>query len=193
MYLILLKVIGIVTAPNFVLADIHECQQLIQSPLEEFARLLWEIQPKGHNVSHIIEIMLLLRPLIHCWSMPYECKNREFKLKAAATSSHKNVPYTLGLRNRLYMSDVREKGERVDSNVNLGTIIDKNAAQELKTLVPGAVGPLKCKEYSFVKVDGKKWELVTVIVIRIENLEPDLGIVKRIFFCKKMSFLTPKY
>lgn len=134
-YRILRKVIGIVTAPSFVLADLHECKIQIEKLLSESNRLLRDIPPKGHNAVHIVEVMMLNGPLIHCWSMPFERKNRDQKLWALSTNSHKNVPYSIGVRNQLYMSLIREKCNHVESCVKLGTITQENAYNDMKKIV----------------------------------------------------------
>lgn len=136
--------------------------------------------------------MTLIGPLIHCWSMPFERKNREEKLIATKTNSHKNPPLTIAIHNQLYMCYSKQKCKNAECYSKLGTIINEDIDIEIKKLIPGIVEPLYSKEYSFVKINGKKLMTGSVIVVSMEKLEPDFGIVHRICTIKGCIFLLVK-
>lgn len=138
--------------------------------MSDFSTYLREIPPKGHNATHIIGVMTLLGPLIHLWSLPMERKHRERKKVANSTSSHANLPYTISIRNQLYMSYLRYKYEDVESHIQLGTIIDENANQEFQNIHPNIKSTYYCKKLSFVKISGKRYEFNTVIVLKIDRI-----------------------
>lgn len=191
LYIKLRRMIGLITAPTFVLAEIYAIKETAEDFLAEFFRLLREIPPKGHNATHIVEICMLMGPLIHLWSMPLERKHQFGTAVAASTRSHKNLPKTIGVRNQLYMSYTREKLEFVQNKVKLGTIVDENADMEFQRLHSTIVGPLNCKKYSFVKVNGKLIDSGTVLVVKIQE-EPEFGKVICIYVAKGYLFFYVK-
>lgn len=91
------KVVGFLTAPSFVKADIYRGKKLIEKQNNRFLELLREIPPKTHIMSHAPEMMLHLGLLVHNWSFSGERKNSDTKKVATDTNSHKNVPLTIGI------------------------------------------------------------------------------------------------
>lgn len=193
LYIKLRRVIGIITAPKFIWTDIYQMKESIEDLLSEFFRLLREIPPKGHNLTHMVEISLLMGPLIHLWAMPMERKHQDSTAVVVSTRSHKNLPYTIGVRNQLYMSYIRENIESVENKLQLGTIISNNADTEFRNL-SGKIninGPLNCKKYSRIKLNGKLIDPGTVVVLKIKE-SPEFGKVLCIYEAKKTIFLHVK-
>ena len=79
LYLILLKILYITTAPRFVLADIVELRLLVSKHNEMYLRFFGLLKPKMHFMIHMPEIMLHNGPLVHFWCMVNERKNKEVK------------------------------------------------------------------------------------------------------------------
>lgn len=193
LYLKFRQIIGKITAPTFVIADIYESQELIEEFLTEFIRLLRNLPPKGHIdiFTHLIELLLLLGPLIHLWSMPIERKNRDIKLVASGTSSNKNIPYTVAVSNQLYMCYLKKTCANVGSKLELGTVIQQNADTDFKTKHTYAKGVLNAKKFSYLKINGKLYESGTVILIEAKE-NPLFGIIKSIYQAKGHTYFSVK-
>lgn len=197
LYLDMRRFIGLVTAPTFITSDVYEIENIVEELLTKFVSLLKEVSPKGHNLTHIKEIMMQLGPLIHLWTMPSERKHREGTNVANNTNSHTNLPYTIGVQNQLHMSYMRVKCENVESKVKLGTLIDDNCDLEFEKILHDVeegsdmMGPLNCQAYSFIKINGKKYAPGTVVVIDI-NETPEFGRIAKIYKAKGQVYLYVK-
>lgn len=183
LYLEFRKIIGIITAPTFVLAEVFELKELIEKFLEEFVRLLRGMPPKGHIFTHFVELLLLIGPLILVWGMPFERKNREIKLVATGTSSKKDLPYTIAISNQLYMCYLREKVKNLGDKIVSGNIVNNNAEKEFQRIYPSAKSKLNCKQYSSITKIGKLYQHGTIIVFKIGN-EPTFGKILQIYGAK---------
>ena len=65
LYLVLRKIIGIVTAPRFITADIPELNILIRKHHEKYIELFGLLKTKMHFMINLPQIMLDNGPLIH--------------------------------------------------------------------------------------------------------------------------------
>lgn len=121
-YRVFRAIIGIVSAPYYVEAK----QTYLKDLLHMFNTLVihnfQDLTHKGHVGCHVPELMSLNGPLIHFWGMTFERKNRELKNVAINTNCTKNLPYTIGIRNQLHMSYVKESATNVQKTYSLGTI-----------------------------------------------------------------------
>lgn len=183
LYLKFRKIVALLSAPTFVIAEIYELKDLIKTFLDDFIALLRLLPPKGHIFTHFVELLLLLRPLILIWGMPFERKNREIKAIATGISSHKDLPYTIAVSNQLYMCYVREKVKSLGNKIKLGAIINDNADIDFKRKYTTAKGSLHSKEYSFLKKYGRKYEVGSIIVFKIAE-NPVFARIKNIYEAK---------
>ena len=77
LYLILRQIIGIVTTPKFVEADLFNLKDLVKNHNQQYLEFFGELKPKMHYMVHMAEIMRACGPLVHFWSMYEERKNKE--------------------------------------------------------------------------------------------------------------------
>lgn len=80
--------------------------KLLETLTAEHNRLYQEIfndtlKPKFHNILHYFQILLKSGPLHHLNCLRYESKNRFLKLIASATSSRKNILYSMAVKEQL--------------------------------------------------------------------------------------------
>lgn len=112
------------------MAEIYELKELIKDLLTDFIRLLCLLPPKAHILTHYVELLLLLGPLILVWGMPFERKNRETKEVFVGTSSHKDLPFTIAVSNQRYMIFLRQELKKIAGKIELGKIINENSDED---------------------------------------------------------------
>jgi len=83
-----------------------ECSELIDSLVAEHHRLykiLFKdpLKPKHHNMVHFGYARKMSGPLVNLSTVRYEAKHRPQTKRAAATSSRKNITYTIAMKEQL--------------------------------------------------------------------------------------------
>ena len=176
LYLVLRKIIGITTAPRFVLADIAELRFLVNKHNEMYLKLFGLLKPKMHFMVHMPQIMLENGPLVHFWCMMNERKNKEVKQFASNTQSNKNLPLTVSIRSQLQVCYLKEVSQNM-SKVNLGNVIN-DADMEINSFLPSIQS---AQSFNYIQIYGKKFYIDAIIVIKINDDGPIFGKIKKIY------------
>lgn len=102
LFLLLLKFLDLVMMPS-VNADIIRLTKATAEELNsEYIRLFKEhLRPKHHFLLHYDSIIEQSGPLTFLSCMRFEAKHREMKLYSNNTTSRKNLPLSLGIKNQL--------------------------------------------------------------------------------------------
>lgn len=103
-YLLLRKIIGIVTALRFVDSDVFTVKQCIKYFLTLYISLYGELKPKFHFMTHIPRVMKNNGPFIHFWCMPFERWHVLLKDEAVKTHSHRHLAMTMCIKDRLELA-----------------------------------------------------------------------------------------
>lgn len=186
LYLVLRKMVGIMTSPKLDRGQIQNLTELIKQHNKQYLRLFGKLKPKMHFLLHYPGIMLLLGPDVHFSAMKFERKNKELKEFATATTSNINLPLSIAIRHQLNLCYKTELCPHIEKDIILGTIHNTNAHTDLKNLIstlPDGVPTYTLKE---IEILGKKISKGTVIVSRISEDGPTFGKVKNIFHCKNV-------
>lgn len=163
---ILRKIIGIVTSPRIVEAEIFELEELIQNHHELYIELFENLKPKAHLMTHIPRLMREYGPLIHFWTMPFERKHTDLKV---VVNSRRHLPTTIALRDQLSLC-YRKECTKESSNLSYGPkeneIIPRSTKTKLQADygVTGEVNSLKRVVYN-----GKTYKNGTVFLLRIND------------------------
>ena len=168
LYLILRKIVGIVTSPQISEAEIHELENLIKSHHELKLQLFGQLKPKDHFLTHLPALIRLNGPPIHFWAMPCERKHTELKDVAVCTSSKINVPLTIGIMDQLRLCLKKETFvyepiyiERGPKEINK---LPFYLAKKLN-IESNQIQNIVC--YKNVSLNGKKFKKGSVILINV--------------------------
>lgn len=101
LYIMLRKIIAIVTSPRLVMGHIYQLEILISDFLSLYKFLYGHLKYKFHNMTHLANILISHGPAVHYWSMRFESKHREHKLTAVTTSNKKNLLKTISIKSLL--------------------------------------------------------------------------------------------
>lgn len=184
-----------------------ECVSLLEFLVAEHHKMYLKLfndrlKPKHHFMVHYGTIMRMSGPLGLLSSMRYESKNRILKLCATATSSRRNITYTIALKEQLSLCfrllDRRGFYQRLifgpsNSVDSLASFIDLS---KLINSVPSSLTD-GCAEVSWVKWRGIKYKVNFCVVLNSESDDiPLFGVIELIlinekkeiyFICKILS------
>ncbi|XP_051165298.1 uncharacterized protein LOC127284058 [Leptopilina boulardi] len=186
LYLVLRKMVGIMTSPTLDRGQIQNLTELIKQHNKQYLRLFGKLKPKMHFLLHYPGIMLLLGPVVHFSAMKFERKNKELKEFATATTSNINLPLSIAIRHQLNLCYKTELCPHIEKDIILGTIHNTNAHTDLKNLIPTLPDGVPTYTLKEIEIFGKKISKGTVIVSRISEDGPTFGKVKNIFHCKNV-------
>ncbi|KAJ8677495.1 hypothetical protein QAD02_013282 [Eretmocerus hayati] len=170
LYQILRKIIGIVIAPRFTKTNVLILSDNITNHDKLYIKLFGLLKPKFHFMIHSPQIMLDNGPLIHFWSMAFERKHSDLKDVAEGTSSSRNLPKTIGIRNLLKLCYLKEFTSRPTEEFSLGTVVDEKVSpSDLRKKVASHTGNHWAKIYRDVEVLGKSFTNGTVFMLRAND------------------------
>lgn len=192
MYRALSEAVHIITAPSYVEADLIRLADAIAMHNKLFICLLRSLPPKPHIWTHSVRIMRLNGPHVHFWSMPGERKNKDIKNMADSTENHRNVPYTIGIRNQLSMSLSVANCKNDVGPLEIGTITNTNADSEVRRINKNIAGELNSRILSSLKFNSRSYQPGSVIIIGIDILPTFARILKR-YEIKKNFIFTFNY
>lgn len=86
------------------------------------------LKPKHHFMIHYPHIMRKLGPLRNLWCMRFEAKHRVLKNIANKTSSRKNLPYTLMVKEQLNVASRIQNRRRLKKTFKIGKVIQSDLA-----------------------------------------------------------------
>ncbi len=171
LYRLVREMFRVLLAPRFVEADVSHLRSLIKSHHKLYKKLYGFLKPKAHFLVHIPRLMKLHDPMVHIWSMPFERHHTLLKNIAMSTSTSKNIPKTICLRNQLQlcykkeMSKFIEKKSRFEllDDVVLGPIEKKPVADDIQLQVFKRKGHnCRLESISYVKILGHIFKENTV-------------------------------
>lgn len=104
LYILLRKIVAIVTSPRMVAGHICQLDILIPQFLCLYKLLYGPLKYKFHNLSHLRDILRNNGPAVHYWSMRFESKHRPHKLTAVNTSNKINILKTVSVKSQLQLA-----------------------------------------------------------------------------------------
>ncbi|KAJ8666289.1 hypothetical protein QAD02_007951 [Eretmocerus hayati] len=191
LYRILRKIIGTVIAPRFTRTDVLILSDNITNHHKLYIKLFGLLKPKFHFMIHLPQIMLDNGPLIHFWSMAFERKHADLKDVADGTSSSRNLPKTIAIRNLLKLCYLKEFTPRPTEEFPLGTVVNERVSpSELRTRVASYTGNHWAKIYRDVEVLGKRFTNGTVFMLRADEYgDPVFAKVKEVIEVNRHIYL----
>ena len=120
LYLILRKMIGIVTSPQITAAEIYELENLITNHHELKIKLFGKLKPKDHLATHLPGLIRRNGPPIHFWSIPCERKHSDLKAIAVNTSSKINESLSIARRDQINFYFRKETFINESTDIKLG-------------------------------------------------------------------------
>lgn len=192
LYHVLRELVSLIMAYYYSEADLCRIDELIVRHNEGFVRLLRDLLPKCHFLTHFVRIMRLNGPPAHFWGMTGERKNKELKEVAIATNCNVNMPKTIGIRNQLNMSYLKATFTNAENTVELGAVLEVNVDSEVKKINKHICGKLYSKKFSFIKIFGKKYQAGTVLATGTDGLEPFFGKIINIYELKGLIYIHVK-
>lgn len=101
LYLVLRKLIGVLTSPRLTGGEIENLREVIQKHNALYISLFGALKPKMHFLLHYVTLMLLNGPVIHFSTLMFERKNKALKEMAICSTSNINLPQTIAIRHQL--------------------------------------------------------------------------------------------
>lgn len=196
LYLVLRKIIGILTSPKLTRGQItHDLPRLIHKHNAMYLELFEKLKPKMHLWVHYPRIMLQNGPVVFYSTMKYERKNKELKEFAVSSSNNINLPLTIAVRHQLLLSYKFVYHSNLDDSLQVGPVSDCNAHASLKTFIPNISQNVPVSTLKNVKILGRQFSLGTIFVIKICDEGPMFGIIKQIFYINNdnIYFVAQEY
>jgi len=121
LYILLKETLDIVLAPSV----LEGSSDLLEALIREHHSLLVEqfkvnLKPIHHFSVHYPRLMTQFGPPRHFWCMRYEGKHRPLKQIANATTSRRNLPYTVALKHQLQLNARLMSNKGLESEVKSG-------------------------------------------------------------------------
>ncbi|KAJ8664663.1 hypothetical protein QAD02_006325 [Eretmocerus hayati] len=193
LYLVLRKIIDILTAPSYTKPDLYYLRELIRMHNSKYFRLYGYLKPKMHFLLHYVELLILHGPLINSWSMPFERKNKELRSIAVNTSSSVNIPYTLAFRVQIDFCDIQEKIQKLMPTLQLGPVshLFDNELSRFENLRHIFENPHQILRS--VTFYNKEYKHDSILLIRVDENGPVFGQIHKIYSANnKVYFLFRK-
>ncbi|KAJ8672617.1 hypothetical protein QAD02_003876 [Eretmocerus hayati] len=194
LYLIVRRLIDILTAPKYTRSDLWNLRNLIHAHNSMYFKLYGHLKPKMHFLLHYIELLLLNGPLINSWSMLFERKNKELRSIAVNTSSSVNLPLTLAFRNQIDFCSIQDRIVKLMPILEVGPV-DSHFDNELSQFqnLRHIVNSTHCTHRS-VKLYSKEYQPGSIVLIRVTDDEgPVFGRIHKIYSANnKVYFLFKK-
>ena len=176
LYLILREILGIITSPRYLISDIFRLTHLIRKQNELYMELFGSLKPKMHLGTHLPNIMRRNGPLIHFWGMIGERKNKNLKEVAVNTTTNKNLPLTVAIKNQLMYCQIRQSCKNLKSYIDVGSV-----QSECDIEIKKYISVQSAKTYNFINICGKKYSRGTIIVTKVDDNGPQFGMIEKIF------------
>lgn len=189
LYIILHEIILLLSSPRYVISDLFRIEKLITQHNTMYLQLFEKLKPKMHFATHIVRVMLMFGPLIHFLGMFGERKNRYLKNIAVSTTSRRNLPLTVAIKNQLNQCYINHFSSKAGISVVLGPLILQNDKEIGKFHASIKVA----SSYKYVIINEKKLGPGTVIINDIDDNGPHFVKIKKIFmFEQDILFLLCK-
>lgn len=89
---------------NLYQTDIEKLKSLIKAHHKFYVSFFKQLKPKHHFMVHYPNLILKIGPISQVWCMRLEGKHRELKRYSNSTTSRKNLPLSLLLKQQLKFS-----------------------------------------------------------------------------------------
>lgn len=163
MYTLLLKIVDIVECKSILPEYSILLKTLISEHHKLYVELIGALKPKHHFLIHYPAVMKCIGPLTKSSSIRFEGRHQDLKNAANATTTRKNILYTLAMKCQLAFCNRILSQCSSDDNVKLGSNI-------------GSVSKLYPSEYSVLllkvgiqnadKYDCTRWVSVASVLYR---------------------------
>lgn len=190
--IILKKILDLVSAKIIQKEYASSLEFLVAEHHSMYLRLFKDrLKPKHHFMVHYGTIMRMSGPLGLLSSMRYESKNRMLKLCATATSSRRNITYTIALKQQLNLCFRLLDRKGFYQRLTFGPIscIDNLASFiDLSKLINSVPLGLTdgCAEVSWVEWKGIKYKVNFCVALNSDELDvPLFGIIELILINEK--------
>ncbi|KAL7306140.1 hypothetical protein TKK_0001586 [Trichogramma kaykai] len=191
LFLVLRKMIDIVTSPRVVRAEICSREHLVSEHNYLYFTMFGPLKPKMHFMTHYPQILAKNVPLIFFWGMPFERKNKEEKGVATATSCYKNLPLTIATKNQLNCTYLRVTENFVANNyIKFGPILPSDiSVSVIENFFPALDTTQTIVQYKHLILMNKKHSNGSVIFLDLnDDDEPIFAIINNIYKTDKLIF-----
>lgn len=173
-YIVLRRILDILTAPILTNSLLFELQQLIEQHHRMYLRLFGDLKPKHHLLLHYVMIIKQNGPVVKLSTLRFESKHREIKAITNAMASNVNIPLTVASRIQLSLLD--NSSLKFEGNyITEGTEQDDD---DKNKLFPQQQNK-KCLEKA--TVNGYEYTVGTVIVSKILRSGLQFGKIDKVF------------
>ncbi|KAJ8681983.1 hypothetical protein QAD02_017775 [Eretmocerus hayati] len=182
-YLKLRQMIDIVTAPKVTPWDAEKLADLVSDHNFMYTKLFGPLKPKMHFLTHYPRLLLLNGPLINCWGMPFERKNKELKEVAGAVKNNRNLPYTIAMNNQINMCYLKEFSDGVTKDYLRGPLEDELVSDSsIQAYFPESAQKNCIRKMKHLQLLGKKYCEGTIFLAEIHGVdEPYFGKIVGIY------------
>lgn len=120
-YVILRKIIDLIYAKSLQKEVVNILEALLAEHHTLYQQLFADtLKAKFHYMLHYFQILIMSGPPHHLNCLRYESKNRFLKLIASATSSRKNILYTMAVKEQLSLSYRLMSKRGLEEHVSIG-------------------------------------------------------------------------
>lgn len=170
-FFILLKIIDIILLRTIDGNIINQLECLIEEHHIQYMRLFKDtLKPKHHFMIHYPHIMRKKGPLKNIWCMRLEARHKIWKNVAKNTTSRKNLPLTIMIKEQLCFANKVFKKQGLSSHCTFGKCDDTylESYSELVKLITGNID-LNRDRVQWVEYKGIKYVINNILIKSNEN------------------------
>lgn len=188
LYLKLRQIIAIITSPRLLRSYSKILENLIAEHNSLYIELFGDLKPKFHLLVHYARLLLQNGPFIYYWSMRYESKNRELRIRATTTTSKKNLLKTIAIRNQLLLCYSAYCSDKIVNKIIYGPI--QSCSESEFAYFPN-VSSKNIKSFKHIIFYSKQLTAGSIILTNIdENDGPAFGKILGIFQVNEKLFFV---
>ncbi|XP_047995688.1 uncharacterized protein LOC125233664 isoform X1 [Leguminivora glycinivorella] len=131
-FLNLLKIIDILLMSEIDCSMIEYLKYLVTEHHEQYLEYFNDtLKPKHHFMIHYPSIIKSIGPLKHIWCMRFEAKHKQLKQTAYNTSSKRNIPLTLMIKQQLNVAQRAHTKQGFSDRLTFGSVDNTAMIREL--------------------------------------------------------------
>ena len=190
MYIHLRQIVDIIMCHTVFEGGINLLRVLIAENLAMYKEVFpnERVKPKMHDFIHYPTVMEQCGPIVKLSSLRFESKHKKKKIEANATSSRKNITYTLGIKERLVMCYRFMTGKGLFAKDNSGVekfIGDLSHCSNYQLFKHTLSSEFKglCLQLSWVKKNGIIYRPGMCVIIEMmgnDEILPVFGFIEQI-------------
>ncbi|XP_063382362.1 uncharacterized protein LOC134668830 isoform X1 [Cydia fagiglandana] len=132
LFLNLLKIIDILLMSEIDCSTVEYLKYLITEHHEQYLEYFNDtLKPKHHFMIHYPHIIKRIGPLKHIWCMRFEAKHKQLKQTAYNTSSKRNIPLTLMIKQQLNVAQRVHTRQGFSDRLTCGSVDNTTMIPEL--------------------------------------------------------------